>query len=410
MLAERSSPTVAPVASRKDRRGDGRQDVVVLGGGAHSRNATGRATMDPPTPARPGPVDASRPRDRPGAVVRSCRCSARCGPSPSRSRHRTGPTSSRRPRPRRSPGRRGWPSSPATEIRLGDATCSSRPARRTGPVIATVRPPTSVVSGMTTRWPSAANAGLAAVDPMQPAVAVDEVGEHRDAGPVARHGAGVGRVRGGGQRGVERDLEALRVRPGWRPRPSSGRAAVRAARVAGVACPASSGGKVRIRDGRLGIDRDERAAGHDPADIDRLVDRARHARHAVHRGDGRARPPSPVSSGSARRDDAQVATGPIRGLVRLRSRPGGGIRRRERAERGREHQQQRRPRVAQRPARDLLAGQRQHEAAPGLEEALGQLGQPRHDPDREDAPRPAARSPARRPAADRRRARRGRWS
>ena len=150
-----------------------------------------------------------------------------------------------------------------------------------------------------------------------------------------------------------------------------------------MACPVSPGGKVRIRDGRLGVDRDEGAAGHDPADIDRLVDRAGHGRHAVHRGDrGRDRP------GRRRRvalgHDAQVATGAIGGLVRLGPRPGGGIRRRERAERGREHEEQGRARVAQGSPRDLLAGQRQHEATPRLEEALGQLGQPRHDPDRED--------------------------
>ena len=53
----------------------------------------------------------------------------------------------------------------------------------------------------------AIDASLAAGDAMQPAVAVDEVGMHGDAGPVARHRAGVGRVRCRGERGVERDLE-----------------------------------------------------------------------------------------------------------------------------------------------------------------------------------------------------------
>ena len=55
-------------------------------------------------------------------------------------------------------------------------------------------------------------------------------------------------------------------------------------------------------------------------------------------------------------------------------------------ERRGEHQQERRPRVAQRPARDRPPAERADEPAAANEERLGELREPRHEARREHGP------------------------
>ena len=220
---------------------------------------------------------------------------------------------------------------PVTEIWPVDATSRSMPARRTGPAIATCRPPTSVVSGTTTRWPSPSTTALPPVTRCsRPSPSMRSAWTVM---PAQSLGIGLGSGESGAVASAASSVTSRRcgapgmaiaavVGPGCR----QGREG-RRDRLAGLV-RAGTSGSAPAASGSIESDR---AAGHDPPDIDRLADRARHACHAIDRRDGRARPPSRASSGS-RCDDAQVAAGPVRGLVGLRSRPGGGIRGRERAE------------------------------------------------------------------------------
>ena len=86
---------------------------------------------------------------------------------------------------------------------------------------------------------------------------------------------------------------------------------------------------------------------------------------AVTPGTARSASPRPTAGtapcGSGVEPD--VGARRVRGLVALAARPGRGVRGRERPERRGEDQQQRGAGVAQRPARELAAGERRHEAA-----------------------------------------------
>ncbi len=91
--------------------------------------------------------------------------------------------------------------------------------------------------------------------------------------------------------------------------------------------------------------------------------------------------PNPQSgrSGKLLTSSAQVAAGLVGRLVGLRLRPGRRVGGGKRAERGREREEQRGARVAQRSPRELAGAQRGHQAAACPEQSLRQLGEQRHD-------------------------------
>ena len=90
------------------------------------------------------------------------------------------------------------------------------------------------------------------------------------------------------------------------------------------------------------------------------------------------------SSRVVRHDDPHVGRGLVRRLVLLRLRPRGGVGRGERAERGREHEQESGPRVAERASRELARADRRDEAAAPREDPLRDLGDSRDDAGRHD--------------------------
>ena len=205
-LAARSSPTAAPVASRNDVEAMAVR-MSSPAGGAHRRYTTGRAVMNPPIPPPFEPATVTgrgiclgRWFDRPDVRLDADPVPARAGVERDR-------RSSRRPRPGRSRGSSWTVTGPVDRDLAGgrhlqvDACEADRTGDRDRAAadLGRQRDDDALVVAI--------DASLAAGDAMQPAVAVDEVGMHGDAGPVARHRAGVGRIRCRGERGVERDLE-----------------------------------------------------------------------------------------------------------------------------------------------------------------------------------------------------------
>ena len=141
---------------------------------------------------------------------------------------------------------------PVTAIEPGEVTWSSTPASRIGAAIATVRPATSVVSGMTTRWSVPAKR---AVPPStrwrRPSPSMTST---LTVTPAQSSGTGLGSGESGAVTSALSSVIARRMgRPGMATAAEVGRAAVSSARVAGVAWPRSSGGNVRIRDAPSGL-------------------------------------------------------------------------------------------------------------------------------------------------------------
>ena len=140
---------------------------------------------------------------------------------------------------------------PVADRRPGVAIRSSMPTRRTGPVMATVRPSISVVMGTTTRWPLAAKP---AVPPsMRCSRPPPSMTSASTVSPVQSSGMGVWSIDFSAvASAVSRTTLSRRGSPRSGTASLAGRAALSFASVPGVACPSASGGNVRIRDAPSG--------------------------------------------------------------------------------------------------------------------------------------------------------------